>query len=71
LPPIGVVVVAGAMGSLGATKFVVLVGAGLAGSVLIKNNKVFEFFGDLSKVRQFYIYAVSIVLGCVSTKLCF
>lgn len=35
---------------LGATKFVVLVGAGLVGSMLIKNNKFGEFFGDLSKV---------------------
>ncbi|KAG0570875.1 hypothetical protein M758_6G186200 [Ceratodon purpureus] len=36
--------------SLGATKFVILVGAGLMGSVLIKNNKLTDFVGDLSKV---------------------
>ncbi|KAG0588628.1 hypothetical protein KC19_2G257300 [Ceratodon purpureus] len=36
--------------SLGATKFVILCSAGLAGSVLIKNNKLGDFIGDLSKV---------------------
>lgn len=36
--------------SLGATRFVILVGAGLAGSVLIKNNKLGDFLGDLSRV---------------------
>lgn len=40
--------------SLGATKFVVLVGAGLVGSVMIKNNKLMDFVGDLSKVSFDY-----------------
>jgi hypothetical protein len=46
--------VAGAMAmqaSLGATKVMILVGAGLAGSVLLKNNKLGDFIGDLTKVR--------------------
>lgn len=38
--------------SLGATKFVVLFGAGLVGSVLVRNSRVTEFFTDLSKVRR-------------------
>lgn len=37
---------------LGATKVVVLVGAGLMGSVLIKNNKLMDFVGDISKVSS-------------------
>jgi len=49
-----VAVVAAAMAmmqaSLGATKVVILVGAGLMGSVLIKNNKLMDFVGDISKV---------------------
>lgn len=42
--------------SLGATKFVVLFGAGLVGSVLVRNSRVTEFFTDLSKVRRNSIF---------------
>ncbi|XP_024394764.1 uncharacterized protein [Physcomitrium patens] len=38
------------MAALGATKFLVLVGAGLMGSVMVSNSKLADFVGDLSKV---------------------
>lgn len=51
LPPGSGVAAAMAMqASLGVTRFVILVSAGLAGSVLIKNNKLGDFIGDLTKV---------------------
>lgn len=46
-------VVTGAMAALGATKFLVLVGAGLMGSVMVSNSKLADFVGDLSKVSVF------------------
>ena len=50
--------------TLGVTKFVILVSAGLAGSVLIKNNKLGELIGDLTKVRWISISRCGRVLLC-------
>lgn len=50
--------------SLGATKFVVLFGAGLVGSVLVRNSRVTEFITDLSKVRR------NLLRGVLNKVLC-
>ena len=57
--------------SLGATKVVILVGAGLAGSVLLKNNKLGDFIGDLTKVRLMSISRLWRSLRFFAATLCF
>jgi hypothetical protein len=43
--------------SLGASKVIILLGAGLAGSVLVGNSRISDILSDLSKVRVLSVAA--------------